>query len=637
MPERSASAHKEVPQRLSIEVEKPAKPTWFNLVLIIAAVLVAVAYWNAPQNGFVYDDQWQIVRNPLIQQPGLWGKALTSDVWAFRTGDETAVSNYYRPVFTAWSIANFTLFKLEPAGWHVTNVLLHLAAVWLVLLALFRLGFHPAVCAGATWIFAAHPVHVENVTWIAGAPDLLMTVFLMLSQLAYLRVREAPTAKHWLFALGAMFLAMGSKESAMMFVLVVFATELALSKTEGRDGGMPRAVRAAIAYGVVAALFFVVRTLAIGQSLLGSQSEASLGTILLTIPQILTFYLVQAVFPATLSSAYPLRAVEGGLNAQNFFVPLLVTVALLAAAIWLIKKYPKLGIAFATILILAPSLYFKVFHYEHIVRDRYIYLPLLGILLFIFVPLVKSEPDGAFKWNPLTIGALGVSIAFAYLSMQYNSVWKSDVDLWRRGVETDPNGSLANMQLAESLRMDGRAEEGLPYAKKAVELAKHKSKSLNVLGLCYKDLGDFPNAISTFQRVIDMGVETNLAAGNLADIYAKQGNFDDAVKVFEAEVARHPGYEPLGKQNIAVLLVREGKRKEAIEVLQSSLESAKKNALPNVKRNWFMLAELYHEEGDNAKAAENYREYLNQTAGMGDPPTLENRRRAEQMLKDIGG
>lgn len=618
-------------------MEKPSKPSWFNLVLIISAALVAIAYWNAPQNGFVYDDQWQVVRNPLIQQPGLWGKALTSDVWAFRTGDEQAVSNYYRPVFTAWSIANFALFQLQPAGWHVTNVLLHLAAVWLILLVLVRLGFHPAVCAGATWIFAAHPVHVENVTWIAGAPDLLMTVFLMLSMLAYLKLRQTPAPKLWFYALGAMLLAMGSKESALMFVFVIFAAELALSKSEGRDGALTRATRAAIAYGVIAALFFLIRTIAIGQAFIGSQSDASLATMLLSLPKLLTFYLVQSLFPANLSSGYPIRAVEGGLTVQDFFLPLLITLAALAAVFWLMRRYPKLSIAFATILILAPSLYFKAFHYEHIVRDRYLYLPLLGIVLFILVPVVKQEDGEDFGWNATTLGALMASLVLAYLSMQYNSVWINDVEFWRRGVQTDPNGSFVHMQLAEALRVDKNADAALPYAKRSVELAKGNVKSLNVLGLVYKDLGDFPNAISTFEKVIEIGEDTTLAAGNLADIYAKQGRFDEAIKVFQGEIERHPGYEPVGKQNIAVLLVREGKRKEAIEVLVSSLESIRRNALPNVKRNLFMLAELYYEEGDNAQAAKFHREYLSQTAGMADPQTTESRRIAEQRIRDIGG
>lgn len=618
-------------------MEKPSKPSWFNLVLLIAAALVAIAYWNAPQNGFVYDDQWQVVRNPLIQQPGLWGKAITSDVWAFRTGDGQAVSNYYRPVFTAWSIANFALFQLQPAGWHVTNVLLHLVAVWLILLVLVRLGFHPAVCAGATWVFAAHPVHVENVTWIAGAPDMLMTIFLMLSLLAYLRLRNAPTAKGWAIALGCMFLAIGSKESALMFAFVILAVELVLSKAEGSRDAMPRAIRAAVAYGVVAAIFFVIRAMAIGQSMIGAQSEASLATMLISLPQLLAFYLFQALFPITLSSGYPVRAVEGELTAQNFFVPFLITVSALAAVIWLMRRHPKLSIAFATILILAPSLYFKAFHYEHIVRDRYLYLPLLGIALFILVPLARKEESADFEWSPLTVGSLCISLVLAYLSMQYNPVWKNDVDLWRRAVQTDPNGSLAHMQLAEALRVERRPKDALPHALKAAELARHKAKSLNVLGLVYKDLGDFPKAIATFQRVIEIGDDTTLAAGNLADIYAKQGRFDEAISVFKGEVERHPGYEPIGKQNIAVLLVREGKRKEAIETLESSLESVKGNALPNVKRNLFMLAELYYEDGETAKAANYYREYLTQTVGMADPQTTESRRIAEQRVKDIGG
>src|SRR4051812_23252975 len=84
------------------------------LVLSIALVLVVLTYSNAVHGQFVYDDQKQILLNPLIQQPQLLGKALASDVWAFSGEVGKASSNYWRPVFIAWLSLHFALFGTDP-------------------------------------------------------------------------------------------------------------------------------------------------------------------------------------------------------------------------------------------------------------------------------------------------------------------------------------------------------------------------------------------------------------------------------------------------------------------------------------------------------------------------------------------
>ena len=72
--------------------------------LIMLALIALLTYVNSAGGDFVYDDLRQIVRNPLIQDSSLYGKALTSDVWAFKGDGSLTASNYWRPTFTIWSI-----------------------------------------------------------------------------------------------------------------------------------------------------------------------------------------------------------------------------------------------------------------------------------------------------------------------------------------------------------------------------------------------------------------------------------------------------------------------------------------------------------------------------------------------------
>src|SRR5690348_14352520 len=96
-----------------------------NLKIGLIGLIAFVAFARSLGGEFVYDDNRQILMNPLIQQPQLYSKALTSDVWAFKGDGTVSASNYYRPVFVSWLIVNFALFGANPFGWHLLNVLLH--------------------------------------------------------------------------------------------------------------------------------------------------------------------------------------------------------------------------------------------------------------------------------------------------------------------------------------------------------------------------------------------------------------------------------------------------------------------------------------------------------------------------------
>ena len=94
--------------------------------LIILAVIAFGVFANTLNGEFIYDDKRQIAQNPLIQNASLFGKAVSSDVWAFKGDGTIAGSNYYRPTFVLWLIFNFQLFGLSAFGWHFTNILLHI-------------------------------------------------------------------------------------------------------------------------------------------------------------------------------------------------------------------------------------------------------------------------------------------------------------------------------------------------------------------------------------------------------------------------------------------------------------------------------------------------------------------------------
>ena len=154
------------------------------LAVLLAAATLAV-YLPATTHDFVhYDDDTYVFENPAVQQ-GITGKSLA---WAFTTNH---ASNWH-PLTWISHMLDCMVFDLNPAGHHLTNLLLHTANALLLFLLLLKM-------TGARWqslfvaaLFALHPLHVESVAWISERKDVLSTFFWMLTLLAYAGYAKRP-------------------------------------------------------------------------------------------------------------------------------------------------------------------------------------------------------------------------------------------------------------------------------------------------------------------------------------------------------------------------------------------------------------------------------------------------------------
>ena len=169
-------------------------------LLLVAATL---AFYNpVAGNQFTdFDDSVYILKNPQVQS-GLNWQTLK---WSFTTFH----AGYWHPVTWLSHAFDCQIFRLDPAGHHYVNLLLHAANVVLLFLLL-------QYATGLTWpsltvaaLFALHPLNVESVAWVAERKNVLSMLFFLLA--LHLYDRYARTGKRklfwWLtvcFALGLM-------------------------------------------------------------------------------------------------------------------------------------------------------------------------------------------------------------------------------------------------------------------------------------------------------------------------------------------------------------------------------------------------------------------------------------------------
>src|SRR5688572_14862801 len=146
--------------------------------LIGSGVLLAmtlIAYLPAFRAGFIWDDPDYVVNNATLRSlDGL------RQIWFV----PRATPQYYPLVHTSFWI-EYQLWRLNPAGYHAVNVLLHALAAVLLWRVLKLLDVPGAWLAAA--IFAVHPMHVESVAWVTERKNVLSGVFYLAAALAYFR------------------------------------------------------------------------------------------------------------------------------------------------------------------------------------------------------------------------------------------------------------------------------------------------------------------------------------------------------------------------------------------------------------------------------------------------------------------
>ncbi|HEX3889518.1 MAG TPA: tetratricopeptide repeat protein [Verrucomicrobiae bacterium] len=154
-----------------------------QLMAAICCALAAITlliYAPMLRHGFVnYDDPDYITGNAHVTSGLTWANV----EWAFTTG---YAANWH-PLTWISHMMDCGLFRLNPAGHHLTNLLFHIANTLLLFVLLEKL-------TGALWrsffvaaLFAWHPLHVESVAWASERKDVLSAFFWMLTLLAYAR------------------------------------------------------------------------------------------------------------------------------------------------------------------------------------------------------------------------------------------------------------------------------------------------------------------------------------------------------------------------------------------------------------------------------------------------------------------
>ncbi|MGZ8845552.1 MAG: tetratricopeptide repeat protein [Pyrinomonadaceae bacterium] len=541
------------------------------LFLIVATTVLA--YANSLSGAFVFDDTKQIAGNPALRSWGNVLRAFQSDVWSFQRGTLTKdiPPPYYRPLFTAYLTLNYKLFGLWEPGWHLMNLLVHTGATVAVFFLIKRLSGDRLIATLAALVFGLHPAHVESVSWISGIPDPLAALFYVPGLIWYVRYRMEGDKKFLIASVIAYGLSALCKETPLALPLIFIVWELTRARTRQSLSARGREIiLQLIPYAVMAGAYLALRFAVLGRISWKHPFMARVpdSAIWMTVPYVVVSYLRHLVAPFYLSLIYGTSFVTTATD-PRFFLPAALIVVL-AILLWAYRKelsgesWTALALIVAPLL---PVLNLRVFHYEYIIQDRYLYLPSIGFCYLIAILLVRWSRRQKQIASAVAIATI---VAFGASTFAQNRVWHDAVSLWRRAIYYSPNSwsTHYNLGLAYlNLKQNQAAVDELVEAKR---LNPREPTVLNNLALAQGAAGDTVGAIAILEEALKLDPTLIEAHNNLGAFRFEQKHFIDARMEFLEVLKRDPS-SVSARFNLARTLAALGEHEAAIREFQGLL------------------------------------------------------------------
>ncbi len=512
------------------------------------------------------------------------GQAFQRDVFHQPKGG----MQYYRPLLTVSFMMDAQWGGEILASYHLSNILIHLAACFLLLWMLTLLGQGPARAFFFTALFAVHPVLTQAVAWIPGRNDSLLALFTvgsLGSLVLYFRDRRWFWALlHLLMMAGALF----AKETAIVLPLVcasyflLYTSEKLLSR---------RILSLAAGWIGILTLWYIVRQSGIGGSSFKDLAFNHPGVIF----KGFISYFGKIVFPINLTIAPDIRDIKPayGIAAVLAFMIMSIT------GIKNRKRFVFGGIWF--ILFIIPTV---VYNSEmNAFMDHRLYLPLIGFgLMLTELKLWDSIGRSKIIGSAVLIILL---IVFALGTMSYGRVFRDDLACWQQAVILSPNSAMAHNSLGVSYsKRDEWAKAEQQYLQ-ALILSPNFYRAMFNLGSLYMLKGPLDKAEAMLKNTVSLCADFPSANYNLGQVCERQGKSAEAEGYYRKEISLDPrsikSYVSLG-----ALYQERGDFRKAMAEYDRALKLRPDNA--DIHTN---LGVIYQRQGNAALAEGEYLKALN--------------------------
>ena len=439
------------------------RPILTGILLALATVLLYGPVRHHELLNFL-DDDFYVTKNVHVNT----GLHLDNVVWAFTSYYE---ANWH-PLTWLSHMADCQLFGLDPGPQHLVNVLVHAANVLLLFLLLER-------ATGACWrsffvaaLFAAHPLNVETVAWIAERKSLLCTFFSLLTIAAYGWYVRRPDWRRYPAIVAAFSLALMSKPMAVSLPIALLLLDYWPLQRFDEVPFWGKWVRLSIEklpLFLLSAASCLITLLA--QRSAGGVADTSSLPLWWRLENAVVSYVAyigKVVFPVNLAVFYP-HPWES-LPWPDVIASAIILGAITAASLYFHRaRYLAMGwFFFLTTLIPVIGI---VQVGRQAMADRYTYVAAIGLFVIAAWGVSSIVRGAAIPRVVPAAVALCLIVASATATRRYLACWQNGVELFThaRNVASQPDFFIEE-GLAENLASAGQFDDALLHYKVACRL-----------------------------------------------------------------------------------------------------------------------------------------------------------------------
>lgn len=508
------------------------------LTFIVFLPTVACAFVNWDDNAYVYD-------NPLVLD-GLTGRS--------------AAAAFTRVMFHNWAPltilsyqADASLYGARPAGYHLTNVVLHAVAAGLLAVAMGRMTAAPGRSAAAVLLFAIHPLRVESVAWVAERKDVLSVLFLAVALLAYERYCRRPGSWRLAAVCAAMLASLLAKATLVTLPALLLLVDvwplgrlqvLGVPRAAGSQALYPAcswrsALREKVPLLFLSALFIAITLMTQERATRVSATLPLLTNRLPNAAHSIARYLVDTLLPLQMHPAH-LHPGPAGWPPVTIILSLLVLVILGACAWLAARREPAVTWGVLWFLVaLSPVLGIVAQQGFQARADRFTYVPHIGLMVaIVWGVAAAADRLRVPQWVPATV-LLAATLGCVAVDRQQIAVWKNSEALWSHVLAIDPDNPIAYNNLGTAFYERGLVQQAVPFFERSLAI-QASERAHCWLGLALADQGRLEEAVGHYRAGLELDPQSVEAHTNLGAALAQLGRVQEALPHFEAACRLEP-------------------------------------------------------------------------------------------------
>jgi tetratricopeptide (TPR) repeat protein len=550
-------------------------------ILISCTLIITlgfVVYANSLSGKFIWDDNNLIKYNTYIKN---WSKfpALLGTNIAAGAGKKYSL---YRPLQMITYILDYSFWRFDVRGYHLTNILLHILvglSIYRLINILFTDNLLAALCS---ILFVVHPIHTEAVAYISGRSDPLALLFLLLCFIFYIKYYHTERISFYILMLLTYILALLSRETSLILPLLLLLYHYYFKKK----------VKSNAFLSILGIVFvYILLRITVFRDLLAGYNT----TLLQRIPGFfvaITNYLRILFLPVDLHMEYGNKLFYFSQPQAMLGIFILLSLMFVIFSKRNSNKLLSFSLSWFLISLLPISNLYPLNAY---MAEHWLYIPSIGFFLILAKLICYIFRDKNFK---LLAGVFAVLLVFfhSYLTIKQNSYWQEPIIFYERTLVYNPESPRIYNNLANEYNLIGKYEKAIALYEKAIELSPAYVDAYNNFAATYRDLGKQEKTIAFFEKAIAINPRYMQTYINLAITYLRIGKYEKAIPLYEKAIELNPSSAQT-YNNLAVAYNYLGKYEKAIALYEKAIELN-----PSSAKIYNNLANTYRHQGKYEKA-----------------------------------